>query len=647
MDDKNKRAFLLSLRRKAKSYGINTETHEIFGDDIGYTMEGGKIKSIYLNIDFFLQELGEEKNKLFVLGVFTHELSHQLFTNFIAYKTYCEKVDSSARKVFKSLANILEDGAIEFHAENRFGTLLLRSLRYTRSVMWESDLTNSSLDKSATPFLQYQAAVWQMIGYGLKGNFTFPEAQDHFEKTYPTVIDIITEPNGADRMEKIYQLFKGLEDLWKPELSSKNLQEQLYDDLQGNTTGENAFMPSEQQKEKIKQKMDRTLKKIGKTDASSSEDTTKGNASKDGSTSEGTHKENPSQGESYECNGRSSNSPASESSDKSIEQKLEQEFNFSDDEMSQMLEAIDKELEMAQRLLEKESKKEDNFDLEEVSRNILTNTGGKCSCYTIDNQAVPGKEYKERYLTLRNEVKPLINSFHRKLVEIFEADKDEKAWRENGSLKVERIAKGMTTANLFRKKIKGHDKKNFSCVLLVDNSGSMNLLDKIIAAKLLAIVFAETLGKLSIPYSCIGFSSDNYTVHHKVYVNWNDSETSRYGIASMNTGSCNADSVSIQYAAAQLEKTTQKNKVLFVLHDGSPTDYVGSVAEGIQETKKAIDIVRRKGIIIFGLGILLSDNEKKNMRYMYSGKDYAFVDSLVDIIPYITKKLKRTIDRFH
>ena len=106
--------------------------------NLGYT--NGEKGEIYLAWEHpIFSDLKEDEKKAFRLGVFTHELLHQVYTNFSYTETLLDSFkDKYEKMVFMKFANTLEDPAIEYFAERKFGGVMLISLKFSIRQIYKS-----------------------------------------------------------------------------------------------------------------------------------------------------------------------------------------------------------------------------------------------------------------------------------------------------------------------------------------------------------------------------------------------------------------------------------------------------------------------------------------------------------------------------
>ncbi len=141
------------------------------------------------------------------------------------------------------------------------------------------------------------------------------------------------------------------------------------------------------------------------------------------------------------------------------------------------------------------------------------------------------------------------------------------------------------------------------------------------------IVFSESLQKLQDRFAIYTFSSlKNKKVFFHIVKNFKErySDLIRGRINIIKSGYYTRLGAAIRESASILEKQPNENRLLLIISDGKPNDvdrYDGRY--GIEDTKKAIDEVKKKGITPFCITI---DTESKGyLSYIFGKNSYAVV----------------------
>jgi len=184
-----------------------------------------------------------------------------------------------------------------------------------------------------------------------------------------------------------------------------------------------------------------------------------------------------------------------------------------------------------------------------------------------------------------------------------------------------------TSKRVFRQKVEAED---FDTVvqIMVDHSGSMNG-DKIDLAAKTALILGEICSQLSIPFSVIGFSTEESSISNKryfattkeeqkAYCRWGNHWISVYKDFNESwASSCAAiphmpyhvkhntyDGESLKFAAQRLHNRKEKRKILFWLNDGEPCPNSIDNARAHLEYAKlcAQEVEKKVELLAFGIG---------------------------------------------
>ncbi len=154
------------------------------------------------------------------------------------------------------------------------------------------------------------------------------------------------------------------------------------------------------------------------------------------------------------------------------------------------------------------------------------------------------------------------------------------------------------------------------------------------------MVFSEALEKLHDKFAIYSFSSlQNKKVYFNIIKNFKDKYDNliRGRIDSMQPFYYTRLGAAIRESAKILDKQQSQNKLLLIISDGKPNDedrYDGRY--GLEDTKKAIEEVKKKGIVPFCITI---DQEAKDyLPFLFGKKGFAIVKdgkNLPKVIPEI------------
>ena len=152
------------------------------------------------------------------------------------------------------------------------------------------------------------------------------------------------------------------------------------------------------------------------------------------------------------------------------------------------------------------------------------------------------------------------------------------------------------------------------------------------------MVFSEALEKLNDKFAIYSFSSlQNKKVYFNIIKNFNDkySDLIRGRIDSMQPQYYTRLGAAIRESSKILDKQQSANKLLLIISDGKPNDedrYDGRY--GIEDTKKAIEEVKKKGITPFCITVDL--DAKEYLSYLFGRNGFAVVrdgQKLPKVIP--------------
>ena len=141
------------------------------------------------------------------------------------------------------------------------------------------------------------------------------------------------------------------------------------------------------------------------------------------------------------------------------------------------------------------------------------------------------------------------------------------------------------------------------------------------------MVFSEALEKLQDKFAIYSFSSlQNKKVYFNIIKNFNDKYTDmiRARVDNMRPQYYTRLGAAIRESAKILDKQQSANKLLLIISDGKPNDedrYDGRY--GIEDTKKAIEEVKKKGITPFC--ITIDVEAKEYLSYLFGRNGFAIV----------------------
>lgn len=158
------------------------------------------------------------------------------------------------------------------------------------------------------------------------------------------------------------------------------------------------------------------------------------------------------------------------------------------------------------------------------------------------------------------------------------------------------------------------------------------------------MVLAESLHRIKDAFSIYAFSSiKNTKVNFHLIKNFKEgySDLVRGRIHAIKPGYYTRMGAAIRESSAILEKQKSKNKLLIIISDGKPNDvdrYDGRY--GIEDTKKAIEEVKKKGIVPFC--ITIDVDAKEYLPYLFGKDSFAVIrdaKKLPTLLPQIYMRL--------
>ncbi len=681
MNEKDKqRAFASSLGRMGSALlkTVQVSVNWLFGDDLGYTSMGNK-NSCVVNVAWtcpgYIDDLSEDKKNVMRMGVFAHELLHQLLTNFDYTNKVTDSMTRAEAAIFMKFANTIEDPAIEYFAPSCFGGKLLDSLRYSIKRIYK---LSPGIDKSPNAFSQLLNALINFGDMGIvKGKWTFPEAKEMFRKVAPIYNAAIVCPDSKKRIDYAVECMQITKPLWEEYVKEQEIMEQLLNELSEflKKSGAHIFGDSEdileakdtaasKRRAKIARKIEKENKKDEKVNhGSSGSEESEDNEDESSETSnDNAPSANETENDSEECNG-SDDKDEQESSDEtnpdskdedskadpvdeasSDEEEADEACDDSFEIDDELFKKVEDSLKEESERLKKESKKEDEVSDKIPDFDVTGVFKGKASCINrrmTDYTSRKQEQVSHYYQLAKNHYSNEISVLTKTLKKLFESDKEECFAATSGEYNIIRGSLG-TSARIFDKRRDPAKLKNAAVVLLVDLSGSMEGAKEEQARKT-AITMAEALTACAIPYYIIGFHADiGADAVHDHYVTWANKRAEREALITMEANGNNFDGYSIRYAAELLKKRSEDNKILFVISDGQPAAHKYYNGDGIADT---IDAIRqsRKNMTVFGIA-LGSHCGPGLLQTMY-GKDFIHVNDERLLTNMLCKKLTKCLSK--
>ncbi len=609
-----------------------TETKE----GLGYTTQAF---AIYLSfVDKIMEELTKSQKRIFVTGVMTHELLHIMLSSFPLLIKTLDKLPKLEQKIFASINNIFEDTFIENASTQFIEGDLLDSLYYTKQYIYKK---SPKINEGRDAFEQFTIAHIQFGDVGvLKGEFTFPEAEEMFIKTLPLHIQYAQTISPEKRIKISLEAFEMTRPLWEKDL--EELQEFLEELAKIFSQNEGAMEEADGEELESSSGMKskaKAMKKMSKSSKSDEKSEEKGEVGKGaGEEMSEDSSDEKSEGESGKDSSGEKSEDGCETDEAGETGEAGEQPQKSEEELSETLEK-----ELASMIKAINSQNEIKGEIKEIP---LLHDGIKniCKKSTVSNEIEEPRddEYsKNAYKKIVGEMKQDITKLARSLSLIFEAEKEEKAYRCEGKTSIKRLTSGTVTTRVFERTILPEQKSDLAVMLLIDESGSMSSNDKSIIARMSAIALAEVFAKIEgVQLYVMGFTADEGAkVNHHHYINWKNTPENRRKLLSITDRSNNFDSFSIRTGTALLNKVDSEHKLMIVVSDGYPACSAYSYEEGIQDTKLSIQEAKRIAPIV---GVLLGGENSTAHKQMY-GEDLIHIKNVSELFSGIMKIIKRQL----
>ena len=605
-------------------------------NELGYTsLSTGREKTVHVTWynKTYMELLDESKQMLMRMGIFFHELLHQCFTNFRYTNTVLKDMTRAEGAVFMKFANTIEDPAIEYFAANATDNqLLLDALHFSIKQIY---IKSPAIDKSPSAFTQLINA---MINFGdmgfIKGDFTYPEAREYFTKIAPLYNEAIVCPNSKTRIDIAKQCMDLTKPLWEEDVKNEELLEQMLSELAKALKSDG--MHAKQDEEESMQGGD---SQVSQTRSDAVEAITKAGKEADGNGKD-------ADGNSKSAgNGDGGSTDGKDTSGMPDLTKSEEDANNAAETAYVIDEKAIKPIEnmLTKNALKQMKKDGVQMPAEELKNYDISSShwGENVTCFNTHITA--DSSDKAVYAEMVSHFNPEIKILTKSLSHIFESDMEVCNRATSGDYNILRGTIG-TTARIFDKTRDPGYLKNAAVELLFDISGSMEDNGKIDNARKTAIVFAEALSALHIPYYILGFTADvnGYNAYHCHYVDWNNRKTDRESLVQMTAMANNFDGYSIRYAAKLLQERKEEHKLLIIVSDGIPLcRSYKNMNDGMIDTINAIKDARKIGTT-FGIAVGKSC-DSQILQKMY-GKDFIHCNT-TELTRTLGKKLTKLFQK--
>lgn len=599
---------------------------ETVNDEIGWCDSN----AIFLNYKHpILNKFQYEKQIVILLGVFTHELMHKIYTDFnvLSYGLKKYKDNKKMFRLVREISNIVEDPAIEYFSRYKVGGYLQQCLLFTIKSFYDlqPDITT---EKSAIEQLMAALIMFGDMGI-IKGEWTFPEARETFVKVINIFNKAIEEPSAAKRFTMSEEISKIIYPMIENDDSFIDDMDNFNDNQAKN--GQGTSIPLGRGKAKEQLSESDIINNRQPNNRSNKKKTIKNicnqmNNERKTPTSEVYDYQNDNVNELKEGE----------------ELTAEKIYELTKDDIKAIVEEVKKSLEMNQ---ESEARVSDIDFISKTFQNVkYGNLNIKVKNSTMEYNEKDYNTLKYEYAKVINRVGNNILLLNKYLTKIFRQDKEEKEYKSTGTLSINRFASGRMSTRMFTKTRNPKNKNKMKVCLLIDESGSMSSSNKSLMAKNIAIILAEVFGKLNIPLAVIGFttSNSNDVVQHH-YLHWDNTYDNRLKLLNISSYKCNFDAYTIRYATKMMKNKKSEYDIMIIISDGEPSGGPGSRATRFTDTANAVKEAKKEIGNVVGIGLGNIDIEVFKRFY---GKDFIHVKKIDDLPIMLINQIKNIVKKW-
>lgn len=682
-------------KRKTRIIDIPASTGEL-----GFTSGDGDIHLAYDHP--IMDGLDADEKKFFRMGVFAHEMLHQIYSDFQILKETQISLNPMERQIYANLFNLIEDPAIEFMAPDVIGGSVLKALRFMIQTVYQK---SPGIDESPEGFTQYANALVMFGDKGIiKGHFTDELAADMFRKTCGRFNEAVENPDPKFRSDMAVELMEETRPLWETFSNDdlKKLLEAFTDHEAESTPADGIKIPMPAGSGKRSDSVSEARKKIiavmeaePKNGSNDGEDESDANepegapkASEDDFSFENSpgkrpprtvQDENAEDDDSFGFEEPEDVPPAAEEQDQGMDENslppfddkessdnsetkdpeqmdgINEKLDADPDEMEEI--TVDEKdlawMDEADKSSEKELKaKEKEAEKPSIDEDIEPSFYPKGK-YTMKNFDVHIAEravrtYEEKYGEILQKYAVSKSAFVKRLKRIFDTDQTKKEYKKSGKVNIKRYTGSRKTARIFERKTTPKGIADLAVTILVDESGSMAVEEDRIPryqiARECAIMLTESFADLKIPVYVLGFSAEEYGYHaeHFHYIKWKNTLKERHRLLQIQARCSNFDSLSVSYAAEILKKRHAEHKLLIVISDGVPACNAIDRKQGFADTKEAIRMARKNMDV---LGIAVGNDCTELIQYLY-GKNFMHITDVNAAFASISKEIAGIVKRW-
>ena len=256
-------------------------------------------------------------------------------------------------------------------------------------------------------------------------------------------------------------------------------------------------------------------------------------------------------------------------------------------------------------------------------------------------------EFARNYNNIINEYQKDIIKCSRELYDIFE-DENTQQFHSNRGRKFNftRLNRSGCT-QIFDVKNGEDNKKDLSVMIIVDESGSMEIDKRYLIARDCCIALAEIFSSLEIPLYIMGYTADRrgFNANHTHYIRWTNTLQEGHSLVNINSHENNFDDYSIYYAGEILNQSSTTRKLMIIISDGLPSceQYYYQEPSSFMNVRREFNVILDKGIYALCIGI--GDYLDTDIFTRMYGDNFIYVPEIKNLFNTLSKKIKTIIER--
>lgn len=289
----------------------------------------------------------------------------------------------------------------------------------------------------------------------------------------------------------------------------------------------------------------------------------------------------------------------------------------------------------AERLEEKRAKA-----LNELAQNISYGNAHEGVKVTVRRIAALDDGYRERYDAVAPQLLAISKQLQRNILRQLQDQR--RGGKQTGLYMGRRLdvhALSRNDGRIFSKSSLPNETPELAVSLLLDESGSMSG-RRSTYARAAAVILYDFCDCLDIPVMVYGHSTGNGGVCLYSYAEFDAIDRQdRYRLMDISARSSNRDGLALRYCAEQLSKRPEDVKLLILVSDGQPADsgYIGTAAE--EDLRGIKQEYRRKGVNLIAAAI---GDDRDAIERIY-GDSFLNISDLTQLPITLTQMVKRSI----